>query len=382
MKKYLLTLIVILCFITSCNDNTDTIDTGPAYDRESLLSNWHNNHIYPNYNNFSSALSNLKSTVDLAKSSEGFDKPSLSELRRTFIETYSKWQHIEMFNIGKAEEIYYNSTMNIYPVNTARVESNVESGNYDLQNPNNYAAQGLPTLDYLLFGIGSNDTEVLENLNSKYLNYLSSVVDEMSKNTSAVVNDWETYKNEFLSSTENTATSAVNLLVNDFIYYYEKGFRANKLGIPGGVFSSSPIPENIELYYGMTYCNNGCGVEFDREDFGTQMSSFAMTAVRDFFEGTNTSTGASYNVSLKSILAELDSNTGQDNLGNRISSKLKIASDMMANDIDSNYYRQIVSDNNKFLQTYDAIQEVVVLLKVDMLQFLSINVDYVDADGD
>ena len=78
----------------------------------------------------------------------------------------------------------------------------------------------------------------------------------------------------------------------------------------------------------------------------------------------------------------MDSNSGQDNLGNRISSKLKIASDKLANDIDSNYYRQIVSDNNKFLQTYDAIQEVVVLLKVDMLQFLSINVDYVDADGD
>ena len=382
MKKILITLTVLIITTVSCENTETSVDLGPTYDRESLLSNWYNSHIYPNYNNFSSALSNLKSKVDLAKSSEGFDKSSLSELRKSFIETYSKWQHVEMFNIGKAEEIYYNSTMNIYPVNTARVESNVDSGNYDLQNPNNYAAQGLPTLDYLLFGIGSNDTEVLENINNKYLNYLSSIVDEMSKNTSAVVNDWETYKNEFLSSTENTATSAVNLMVNDFIYYYEKGFRANKLGIPGGVFSSSPIPENIELYYGMTYCNDGCGDGFDREDFGTQMSSYAMTAVRDFFEGTNTSTGTSDNVSLKSILAELDSNTGQDNLGNRISSKLKIASDKMTNDIDSNYYRQIVTDNIKFLQTYDAIQEVVVLLKVDMLQFLSINVDYVDADGD
>jgi hypothetical protein len=31
---------------------------------------------------------------------------------------------------------------------------------------------------------------------------------------------------------------------------------------------------------------------------------------------------------------------------------------------------------------FDAVQEVVVLLKVDMLQLLNINVDYVDADGD
>ena len=34
------------------------------------------------------------------------------------------------------------------------------------------------------------------------------------------------------------------------------------------------------------------------------------------------------------------------------------------------------------LITYDIIQVAVVLLKVDMLQALNINVDYIDADGD
>jgi hypothetical protein len=32
--------------------------------------------------------------------------------------------------------------------------------------------------------------------------------------------------------------------------------------------------------------------------------------------------------------------------------------------------------------TYDELQRVTVLLKVDMLQTLNISVDYVDADGD
>ena len=34
------------------------------------------------------------------------------------------------------------------------------------------------------------------------------------------------------------------------------------------------------------------------------------------------------------------------------------------------------------LYAYDAIQQLVVSFKVDMLQSLSISVDYVDADGD
>jgi hypothetical protein len=54
----------------------------------------------------------------------------------------------------------------------------------------------------------------------------------------------------------------------------------------------------------------------------------------------------------------------------------------MLSELDENFYNQINDNNTKFLRVYDAIQEVVVLLKVDMLQLLSINVDYVDADGD
>ena len=51
-------------------------------------------------------------------------------------------------------------------------------------------------------------------------------------------------------------------------------------------------------------------------------------------------------------------------------------------ELDDDFVNQISTDPLKLLSTYDAIQEVVVLFKVDMLQILSINVDYVDADGD
>ncbi|GIR99432.1 MAG: hypothetical protein CM15mP102_02530 [Flavobacteriales bacterium] len=46
-----------------------------------------------------------------------------------------------------------------------------------------------------------------------------------------------------------TATSAFNMMVNDFVYYFEKGLRTNKIGIPAGRFSSTPLPDKIEAYY-------------------------------------------------------------------------------------------------------------------------------------
>ena len=39
-------------------------------------------------------------------------------------------------------EDYLIFKSNIYPVDTLRVNQNIDTGKYDLENPNNYAAQG------------------------------------------------------------------------------------------------------------------------------------------------------------------------------------------------------------------------------------------------
>ena len=51
-------------------------------------------------------------------------------------------------------------------------------------------------------------------------------------------------------------------------------------------------------------------------------------------------------------------------------------------ELNDNFSLQVKDGLIKLLTTYDDIQKAVVLLKVDMLQILNINVDYVDADGD
>jgi len=172
----------------------------------------------------------------------------------------------------------------------------------------------------------------------------------------------------FVNSTDNTATSAFNIMVNDFLFYYEKSFRANKIGIPGGVFSTGPIPENVEGYYS----------RINSKKFAEE----AYKGIIEFYEGKEHRTENYYSgATLKSIISDLDENTGDNNLGNKISNKMTIALQKIT-DLDDDFVNQIETNNTKLLQTYDAIQEIVVLLKVDMLQLLSVTVDYIDADGD
>ena len=49
------------------------------------------------------------------------NQTNLDELRASWLEAYKVWQHVEMFNIGKAEELLYGFQMNIYPVSTTDV---------------------------------------------------------------------------------------------------------------------------------------------------------------------------------------------------------------------------------------------------------------------
>jgi hypothetical protein len=50
--------------------------------------------------------------------------------------------------------------------------------------------------------------------------------------------------------------------------------------------------------------------------------------------------------------------------------------------LDKSFINQINSDKSKMLNAFDKLQALVVNMKTDMLSILSIQVDYIDADGD
>ena len=180
--------IALISFFISCteNDNQQT-SSSDNYNRSSLLTNVVDNIIIPAHQRFQDELTLL--SEHLVEFNSNRDIETLENLQLQFVETYKYWQHIEMFNIGYAEEIYYASKMNIYPTNVSRINDNINGGSFDLDNnPNQYSAQGFPALDYLLFGLGENNFEILDiyldNQNDNpTLNYLSLLVAKMQANT-------------------------------------------------------------------------------------------------------------------------------------------------------------------------------------------------------
>ena len=365
--------VLLVCLIIACSSDTeDDIIQINEFDRSEILTNYVDNIIIPRHNDFKSEIDNLKIAVD-----EFVESPISStydNLHNQWLITYKKWQHIEMFNIGKAEEINFLNTINTYPVDELRINENIDSRKFNLTSSNDWSCQGLSGIDYMLHGIDNSKENVILKYsnNSNYGEYLKNLLDIIINNTDQVVNHWSENKNSFVNSSGNSNTSSLNMLTNDFVYYFEKGLRTNKIGIPVGYFSGGNVfPDKVEAYYSSKNSFNDVSKELAKE---------ALIASENLFIGRSSS--GSKGPSLKTYLDYIYSaDVNKNNLSPIILSNFQSANDAI-NELDKSFINQINSDKSKMLNAFDKLQALVVNMKTDMLSILSIQVDYIDADGD
>ena len=131
---------------SSSSDNSQTDDT-PSFNHKNMLINWVDNIIVPSLDNFNLSLTVLKESTETfvnAPASETFSK-----VKEDWLASFLKSQHVEMFDIGLAEEIYYKNRVNLYPANVNKIESNISNQNYDLDESVNFSSQGFNSIDYL-----------------------------------------------------------------------------------------------------------------------------------------------------------------------------------------------------------------------------------------
>ena len=366
-KNIILTLSMIFVLF-SCGDNGGNDPEPPVdnFDRKALLVDLADGIIIPAFEDYVSKTQSLNSAAHTFVVDPSMAK--LTSLRSQWLDAYTSWQYVSMFNIGKAEEISLRNFTNIYPADVTEIDENISSGTYNLELPSKNDEQGFPALDYMLFGIGDSDEDVVLKYNEEaYQNYLTDLTDKMEEMGNSVLTDWQNgYRETFIENDGSSATSSLNKLVNDYLFYYEKFLRAGKIGIPAGVFSGSELPEKVEGLYSKTY---------SKDLFLT-----GLDASNRFFNGIKYDTDAA-GTGLNDYLDYLNTIKEGADLSQLINNQFDAAR-ISAQDLNENFAQQIEEDNLKMLETYDELQKNVILLKVDMLQALNIKVDFVDADGD
>ena len=370
MIKSILSLSVLftisLCLFVSCGDDTDPMEMfTDNFDREAMLTEWADLIIIPSFERYVGSLEELNDNTEAFLTESTVE--NLNVLRLSYIEAYMAWQRVEMFNIGKAEEIGLMNFTNVYPTDAESIDENLSTGDYNLSLPSANDEQGFPALDYLLYGIASDEQSIIAVLTEVTASqFLTEIVDKLSNQTGIVLDDWTiTFRSSFISNSGSSATASVDKMVNDFIFYYERQLRAGKIGIPAGVFSGSPIATSVEAPYS--------------EIYSKKLFIEGFNAVQDFFIGNSSNNQTA--ISIKAYLDFISEQNQSADIAMMITDQWGIAADTFEA-LSDDFGNQIIEDNSKMLNTYDELQLAVVLLKVNMLQALNIQVDFIDADGD
>lgn len=366
-KLYFLLLFSMVLLYSACDDDEPGTNKTDNFNRQQMLAYLADTLIVPAFEAYDQSLDGLVS----AKNdfiSNGHTEADFDALRASWLTAYKAWQWVSMYEIGKAEEIGLRNFTNIFPCDAELIRANITSGSYNLELPSNFDAQGFPALDYMLYGIAADKAAILASLaQSNHSDYLSATVDRLKSLSASVLNDWQNgYRDDFVANDGASATAATDKLVNDYLFYYEKFLRAGKIGIPAGVFSGSSIATAVEAPYSAVYSKD--------------LFAEGFNAVQAFFKGIGFDpqyTGTS----LKAYLEYVRDQNNTDDIAQEIIDQWQIA-DQKIQALDANFQQQITDDNLKMLEAYDELQKAVVVLKVDMMQALNIQVDYVDADGD
>lgn len=352
-----------------CCKKKDTEDPkNPAlesFDKQGLLVNLADNLILPGYKDLKGALDSLTLAFNAFKTNGS--QEDFLRTRSRFDQAYLKYQRICIFGFGPGEDASIRSNFNIFPPDTNKIRSNIKNGGYDLAAATNFAAKGLPALDYLFYGRNRSVEQLVEqfNLEPSRKTYVRDLLNEMSGKINTVVDTWSSsYRNTFVSSLATDVGSSIGYVINQL--NYELDFLKNyKIATPLGLRSGgAPLPDNSEAYYG------GQSLQYALESLNTLENVYAGKSVSganglgfddyldhlgvQHLDGTlNAAINAQFNIARTKLTA----------IGNPLSEKVLTTP-------------AVVTD------AYKELVKLLVLLKTDMPSNLGVVITYQDGDGD
>lgn len=371
-------LFATVAAIYACSSGGDktTLDPTPVdqgKDRKAILTHWADQIIVPSYANYKT-----KQDVMIQKSVAFAAKPdaaSLIAFRQVWVEAYTEWQKVELFDVGPASKRAIRNYMNIYPTSVTGITANMDNASVSLETSVSFDKQGFPALDYLLNGVGKTDDEILSYYTdtvagAKRLAYIKRITDHMNELITGVIADWSgTYHDEFVTKTGTDIGSPMGELVNGFVLNYERYIRSGKFGIPSGAMLNGVVAaEKVEAFY--------------KKDISKVLAQTAHQASSDFFNGKSVKTGET-GPSFKSYLDALgakDAATGKT-LSEIITTEFGLGKAKI-DALGANFYQQVLTNNQSMKDTYNELQKAVRMLKVDMTSAMSITITYTDNDGD
>jgi len=339
------------------------------FDKEVLLSNITNNYIIPSYNQYNLNLKSLDSSIKVFTQQPTVS--GLSKVRNSWHNALLSWQDISFIDFGPSTLIILKTQTNTFPADTFNIDKNITSGSWDFNTISSNDLKGFQALDYLLNKRGLTEIErITYYTNSQNArDYMNAISDELVTNIAYVVSEWSTYKNDFISDFATNANgSSVSEMINSMCLDYEFFTRRGKLGLPLGIFdlfSNDPLPELVEcLHYGQS-------LPFIKR---------SVESLQKYINGIHYSSNEN-GIGFDDYMNFVKATSNNENLSSVVNSKFDLILTNL-NTLNDPLSSELVNNNSQVNLAYDAMQNLVPYIKVDMTSALGVLITYADNDGD
>jgi uncharacterized protein len=367
-KKILNTLtgiFVIAILLFSCSKSGDKTNTGPpSGDTDTVLVNLGTNIIVPAYQQLASATVSLDAAVTTFNAGPTLN--TLNDLQTAFKSAYKAWAGCSEFEFGPAANLFLTTHfINSFPTDTVIIKNNIGGATYAIDGIGNFAAQGFPALDYLIFANGNDITLARFTSDAHAAGakaYMAVLSASIKTKAAGVVNAWSktggNYLTTFINGTGVDAGSSLSLLANAYIQDFDVNLQNFKIGIPIGMYGPSVLPiapAKVEAYY------SGLSVQL----LVAQVQAFQ----KIYLGGLNAKVAAS---KVQSGSVSLDAAIQTE--FSALLGKIQALPDPLS--------AGIQASNPSIGDAYTEIRKTTVLLKVDMSSALGIKISFQDDDGD
>ncbi|MDN5211518.1 imelysin family protein [Fulvivirgaceae bacterium BMA12] len=363
---YLLTILLLILF-GSCSEDGGDGNGNDDFDRVALLNNIGKNIILPNYQSFYQETSNLKdAAMDFAANPSA---QLLTGLQTNWKAATLAWKNAEVIDLGPIDQLALKTSIDNWPTNTIAIgEALTTTKTID----NAYitslgsSSKGLPAIEYLIFDPEGGNQTVLDAMatSTNRLDYLVALCENLHSLAKQLFEAWDpasdNYLNTFMQADGKDIGSSINMLANNVIFLAEI-VKNEKIGVPLGKKSLGELlPKNAEAWRSQS------SLSFILEN---------LKALKSIYKGAD---GEGFDDYLNHINARyLQDESLSQVIDTQFDSAIEATEAISLPLTDA-----LTQEKDKVELAFEKAQQLVILLKTDMMSSLGLLVTFSDNDGD
>ncbi|MEI6864655.1 imelysin family protein [Flavicella sp.] len=225
MKSKITISILSLVIIFSLSCSKDSVFTPIDKRAENIgeiklqLEELYTNAIFPINQDLLKEIALLKTNATLLSTSNTLQQ--LEKVQTNWTTLAITWRKAELFNVGPINNSFIHYKINRWPIDKDEIDTYIETETSILDDFTisiGSSSKGITSLEYLLFessfSFDANDDNKIA--------YINSVIFELENNFNNLNSAWESYREEFISSTEIGITGSQNRIHNTISSLVEK----------------------------------------------------------------------------------------------------------------------------------------------------------------